>query len=374
MAWRCLFFKSILICDMSSYIHISGVAKNASLESLSSTIKQVFLDSTDNLSWLKPGEIVLLKPAVNSPDSYPSTTHPLAVSVVAKVLKERGARVIVGDQSGIEHVVHGPQGVVKGSTKYCFERVGIKTDDAELVGFEEGGWNEGFDHFESPEAKAWSNGFYVTNWIRKADHIISLPRLSTHAQAGVTLGFKNMVGVLREDSRMTFHANGPFNAFITNAAKGAKIDVVRDGRTDFFEKIVEISLALREKLRLTLFVGTQAQTTFGPDRHVAPMADSYVATPEMGFVFASADQVAAEMVAIAFLTHLYVKGTPSSQKIAQKILMMVNGRAKELGTYTVAENPFITHAVKLGLGSTKFEAKYTNVPEGFQRALNGMIV
>jgi hypothetical protein len=70
-----------------------------------------------------------------------------------------------------------------------------------------------------------------------------------------------MVGMLREDSRMEFHANGPYNDFITNAAKGSALSTQDDRTNTFFEKIVEISDAVRDKLRFTLFVATQAQTT-----------------------------------------------------------------------------------------------------------------
>jgi hypothetical protein len=66
---------------------------------------------------------------------------------------------------------------------------------------------------------------------------------------------------------MEFHANGPKNNFITVAAKGSTLTSGDDGTGTFFEKIVEISDALYDNLRMTLFVTTQVQATFGPDRY-----------------------------------------------------------------------------------------------------------
>jgi uncharacterized protein (DUF362 family) len=342
----------------SSPVIRAAVPRGAAEAELTAAIRRVFLEATDDLAWLKPGDLVLLKPALNSPDPYPATTHPLSVAVVAAVLAERGARVVVGDQSGVEHVVQGPHGIVRGSSRRCFEASGMAGSGAgnggaghggapavEFVGFEEGGWDAGYYHFTSPAAAAWPDGFWVTDWVRRADHIISLPRVSTHAQAGVTLGFKNLVGLLREDSRLVFHANGPFNSFIKRAVRGSGLASPDDGRDAFIEKIVEISLAVHDKLRCTLFTATAAQTTFGPDRNGA-----FVVTPDHGLVFASADPVAAEAAAIDLLTRLYRDETPLAARLAQKALLAANGQARELGTVPTAEQPFIKHALALGLG------------------------
>lgn len=329
------------------------VARGSAEAELTAAIRRVFLEATSDLAWLKPGDLVLLKPALNSPDPYPATTHPLSVAAVAAVLTERGARVVVGDQSGVEHVVQGPKGVVRGSSRECFSASGMSVGQ-EFVGFEEGGWDAGYYHFSSPAAAAWPNGFWVTDWVRRADHIVSLPRVSAHAQAGATLGFKNLVGLLREDSRLAFHANGPFNSFITRAVRGSGLAVSDDGRDAFIEKIVEISLAVQGKLRCTLFTATAAQTTFGPDRNIMPGAGglfaSHVVTPDPGLVFASADPVAAEGAALDLLARLYREETPLAARLMQKALIAANGQAKEPGAVPTAQHPYIKHAVALGLG------------------------
>jgi len=352
-----------------SIAELRGVTKGAPSEELERAIREVFLAATGGLAWLKPGQTVLLKPAVNSPNPYPATTHPAAVGVLARELSSRGARVVVGDQSGIGHVMHTPRGVTKGSTRKNLQACGIaeKLDpDVELAAFEEGDWDKDFFLFKNDKAAHWPNGFYMTRWIEKADHIINLPRLSTHSMAGVTLGFKNLVGLMREDSRIEFHTQGPFFDFMKSWAKREKIKIDYPRSGDFFEKITEVALAIKDKLRLTLFVGTQAQVTMGPDkvsyRLLGKPLESYVTTPDTGLVFASADPVAAEAVAIACMAEMY-RGIPWRHRAFQKTLMAMNGQAKELGSYNAWDNPFVAHALRLGLGARHADFSAHGVPQ-----------
>lgn len=350
-----------------SELFVIGIKKEPPKAELQEKIKKVFLESTNDLEWLKEGDLVLLKPAVNSPDPYPATTSPDSVRVVHDALKERGARVIVGDQAGIEHVVCGPGGVAKGDSEKCFIRTGMKENlDIGFKAFEREGWDEGFYKVQAP---SWPKGFYVTRWVEEADHIISLPRLSTHAQAGITLGFKNMVGILREDSRMVFHAEGPFNRAFKIYSKKGKIENDYPNDDLFFEKMTEISLAVKEKLRCTLVVGTKAQVTFGPDARVMSYFKSRVAEPDTGLIFASCDQVSSEVFGLAVLKHLYSK-LSYNEKLLQKLLIALNGKIKELDKEDVWENPFIRHALEVGLGEWDININYEDVPKDLKIALN----
>lgn len=360
-------------------VFVKGVVSGAGNSLLSSTIEDVLLKSTDNLSWLKDGDVVLLKPALNSPDPYPSTTHPLALEVTSRLLTEHGAEVVIGDQSGMEHVLHGPKGVVRGNTHENYLRSGMGGENKTgFVSFEGEGWNEGFFHYSSPGTRSWTHGFFITSWIKKADHIISLPRISTHSQAGVTLGMKIMVGLLREDSRLEFHANGPYNNSIVRYSQGSNLPSVDDGSGTFFEKIVEISDAIQEKLRLTLFVGTEVQVTFGPDRYAFRIGSigigkAYRVQPEPGLVFACADQVAAEAVAFALLKDLK-KSVPIQAKYKEKILLFQNRFIGDVMGVGIKEHPFIRHAIDIGLGDMPGEILFTDVPKQVQDRIRTYLV
>jgi uncharacterized protein (DUF362 family) len=125
-----------------------GVTETLGSTSLVSDIEKILLQATDNLAWLKDGDVVLLKPALNSPDPYPSTTHPLALEVIAQVLSDHGADVVIGDQSGMEHVVHGPTGIVRGNTQDNYRHSGMAgMNTTPFVRFETEGWNEGFFYY-----------------------------------------------------------------------------------------------------------------------------------------------------------------------------------------------------------------------------------
>ncbi len=360
-------------------VFVNGVVPGRRADALAACIRDVFLHAADNLSWLGDGDTVLLKPALNSPDSYPSTTHPLAIRVVSELLEEHGAHVVIGDQSGIEHVLHHPGGVIHGSTKenYGLSGMGMK-DDARFVSFEDGGWDEGFYHHCSTETMSWRDGFFITWWAKKADHIISLPRVSAHSQAGATLGFKIMVGMLREDSRMEFHANGPYNNFITAAARGSTLVSRDDGSGTFFEKIIEISDALRDKLRLTLFVATEAQTTFGPNRFGIRLGQvglgrAHVMSPEPGLAFASADPVAAEVFALALLRDLK-QSVPFFPRLSERIALYQNKNVQAFTAIPARDHPCVRHAIKIGLGELPGGILYTDVPCTVQDRLNQYII
>jgi uncharacterized protein (DUF362 family) len=247
-------------------------------------------------------------------------------------------------------------------------------DDPRFVSFEDGGWDKGFFHYQSQNTASWKEGFFLTTWVKKADHIICLPRVSTHSQAGATLGLKCMVGLLREDSRMEFHANGPYNNFITSSAKGSILVSHDDGSGRFFEKIVEISDAIREKLRLNLFVATKAQATFGPDRFAirhgtVGLGKAYITSPDPGLVFASADPVAADAFALAILKELKTM-IPFFPRLTERIFLSKNRNVQDLPTIPVRNHPYIRHATKIGLGRMRSEIVYANVPQPVQDRLN----
>lgn len=355
-------------------VYVNGIGSDASLVS---EIKDLFLRSTHDLEWLSLGEVVLLKPALNSSYPYPSTTHPLALQVVSEILEDHGAKVIIGDQSGIRNVLHDSRGVIRGRTRDNYIKAGMGMAGDSFIGFEEWGWEEGFIHHESRHTPSWPNGFYITRWIEEADHIISLPRLSSHTQAGATLGFKNMVGCLRDDSRMEFHANGPYNYLIRfNAFKG-HLKSVDDHSGKFFEKIVEISDAMKDKLRLTLFVSTKAQTTFGPDAQVLHLdklkfAQAHVMEIKPGLVFASQDQVAAESFALALLKYLR-RSLPVLARLYERLILFSSNNALKVDALAIRDHPYIRHSEDMGFGRMASEIEYKNVLSDLQDSLNDIL-
>ena len=134
---------------------VQGVPEDPQGNPLAATIRDVLLAASDNFFWLHRGDTVLLKPALNSPDPYPATTHPLALEVTSHLLAEHGAKVVIGDQSGIESVLHHPGGVIRGCSRENFVLSGMGSkDDTRFVSFEDGGWDTGFFHHQSENTRS----------------------------------------------------------------------------------------------------------------------------------------------------------------------------------------------------------------------------
>lgn len=235
------------------------------------------VEATTDFSWMSKGDRVLIKIALNSGKPYPATTDPWSVRCMLKLLKERGAsRVLVGDQGGFG-AVQCTKDRKEGSSRQLAKTAGllkvIEDSNAEPCFFEEHGWDAYLPAI--PEGKHhWERPIMVPTVLDEVDHIIYLPRVSSHILAGNTLGFKLAVGFLRSDSRGEFHRGGKhFYAM--------------------YEEINHIP-QIASKLRLTVSSGRSILTLFGPNQ-------GPVAKPEYGLLVASDDLLAHEMLAYAWL-------------------------------------------------------------------------
>ncbi len=304
-------------------VYARGINKYHTDNEFRKAVKKVLYDITD-LSWLREDDKVLIKPSVNSPHPYPATTHPLLIEVVAHELKKNGAEVIIGDQSGHEWVSK------KGSTIKNFENIGMEQvavrTGVRLLGFETLGW-KGYFKYKENRMESWPNGFYATKTVKDVKHIISLPRVSTHAMTGVSLALKNWVGILRDDSRMEMHSS----------------------RDNIFSKISEIPIVIIKKLRFTMFASTQLQTTFGPLR----IQKSYVKTPEAGLIFGSEDLLSSEVFATAWLQY-NIERTPLIHRLLDRYNInrkypVMRGWKRDIPV-NPWEFPMVKHALAMKLG------------------------
>ena len=151
----------------------------------------------DGLSFLKPGDSVLLKLALNSSNPYPATTSPFVVQELVALLKEHGAGdVLVGDKSPDWQ-----------DTLNCMKETGIHdaavSAGARIVSFEE----EDMIAVQPEKATRWPGGFSMPKIFQDIDHIIVLPTLRTHQMAGFTMGMKIFVGALPQNDRYAMHGS-----------------------------------------------------------------------------------------------------------------------------------------------------------------------
>jgi uncharacterized protein (DUF362 family) len=238
------------------------------------------------LAFIRPGEKVLLKPAVNSSNPYPATTDPETIWVMAEMVKEAGGEPFVADRT-----------MLLKSTEEAFRKTGIRAaaeqagipcrplDDDDAVAL------------PHPLAEHWpGNKVPIYSSVVEADHIINLCTPRTHKLGDLTMAMKNNVGVVNNSSRLRMHI--PW---------GLK------------ERLAEINLVVRPSL--ILMDGREGFTDGGPD-------SGDLAHP--GFIAAGSDPLAIDAIGLAYLR--------------------LEGTNDEIGKGSLWAIPMMKRAVEIGLG------------------------
>jgi uncharacterized protein (DUF362 family) len=257
-------------------VSLAGVNNTATDHAMRSAVRAGAEAATD-FSWLSKGDVVFIKPALNSGNPYPATTSPIAVGAMIEILQEKGAgRIIVGDMSGIEYVKLSATGLT-GSTRRLMEASGmakvVTSAGAEMHFFEESGWGSFYEDMPAVNSY-WKNGLMMPNILRDVDHIILMPRCARHVLTGSTLGLKAAVGYWRTDTRLEYHHDA--STLQEKTAEGNSVGT------------------LIGKQRLVISAADKVLTTFGPDK-------GYIYKPQIGLVIASESVVAHDMVSLAWL-------------------------------------------------------------------------
>ena len=252
--------------------------------------------------WLNEGDSVLLKVSCNSGDCYPWTTSPELLETVAKLLRESGAgRLVVGEGSGLEYVYRGNHKPTpfdwrrKTTTGQLLEKNGLlqaaHASGCEVILYEQTDYDRAFfKSYPDVEKPNWKDGVMVPTLLKEMDHILYLPRISTHVLGGATLGLKIAVGFLREDSRWELH----------NFAKS------------FMWKCAEINAIpeIKQKLRMVLSDVHKIGTTIGPDK----MLFGYEAEMNPRLIVGSTNVVSHDVVAYSLLMYARRYLTPWYRK------------------------------------------------------------
>jgi len=223
---------------------------------------------------------------MNSGNPNPATTDSWALDSMLKILKERGAKVYVGDQSGVRNVFWTASGRQRGSSRAFCKATGmldiIEANGATPVFFEEMGYNSYIETYPAG-AHHWKTPLRISSVVNQVDHIVYLPRLGSHGFADITSGMKIGVGFLREDSRRELHQGGE-NFYV------------------MYEEINEVP-EIKNKLRLIVTAGRKVMSLIGPDA-------GYIIEPQGAPIFASENLMAHEIFAYAFLQYCREYMTP----------------------------------------------------------------
>jgi len=160
--------------------------------------------------FIRPQSKVLLKPNLlmaREPE-FGITTHPEVVRAVARVLKEYGCQVKLGDGPSvwgnqIERIaeVHERTGM----KKVCQEEA------IELVNFER--WR-------------WRGKFPLSSWLDECDYLVSIPKLKTHDLTVLTGAIKNLFGLVSGHYKTALHKKYWDN----KAFSAALVDIYEEAR------------------------------------------------------------------------------------------------------------------------------------------------
>ncbi len=166
------------------------------LATLQETVGRLLEPFGGMAAFVRPGDRVLLKPnllAAHTPEKA-VTTHPVVVEAVARLVRESGGDVWIGDS---------PAGAVSTIRRFwrlaglegVAERLG-----ARLVTFESG-----------PFFEVRKNGrrYFFPQVLREADVVINLPKFKTHNLVLFTGAVKNMYGTLPGLQKRDFHRVAP---------------------------------------------------------------------------------------------------------------------------------------------------------------------
>jgi uncharacterized protein (DUF362 family) len=212
------------------------------------------IELVGGLDGVRSGDIVLIKPNIGVPVAMgnASVTNPDVVRAIANMVRETGARAVIGESSG-----------VMDSTESCLRATGydkLRTEGYELIDLK--GKKLPTVKIPIPKGKALK-AVTLPKIVLDAKLIISVPVMKTHGGEKVTLALKNMKGVLPDTVKKKFHT-------VYGVGQGV-VDLLTVARPG-----------------LAVIDGIVAQEGLGP----------VLGTPvEMGLIIASQDPVAADAVA-----------------------------------------------------------------------------
>ena len=177
---------AIVKCDDYDYAPVESAVREA-------------VENAGGLGFVKSGMRVAVKLNLVSamkPDRA-ATVHPSVVCAVVKMLRERGAEVVLGDSPG--GIYTAPY------LNRVYDECGLR--EAEALGAK---LNDDFSQTEAhyPEAKV-AKTFQYTAYLKNADAIIDLSKLKSHGMMAMTNAVKNFFGSIPGTIKPEYHYRYP---------------------------------------------------------------------------------------------------------------------------------------------------------------------
>lgn len=179
-------------------------AQDYSHQTLSDVIERLLSDLGGMQAFVRPGDRVLLKPNLlksATPDQA-AVTHPAIVEVIASMVLDCGAKPFVGDSPPLGNL---PKVLSKSGYDDFMKKLNVKA-----VPFREK------VPMEFPEGRLFRR-IELAREVFDFDCLISLPKLKTHTQMGLTLAVKNLFGTVIGSDKAGWHlrAGRDYDTFAT---------------------------------------------------------------------------------------------------------------------------------------------------------------
>lgn len=151
-------------------------------------------------SFIKPDQRVLLKVnmLMGKPPETMITTNPVLVKAVAKLVKEVGAKPVIGDSPG------GP--FSKRLLERAYKKTGLATIAKEVGAELNYNIEQKFVPFEQGN---YNKSFVLGKFVTDADIIINLPKLKTHGLTMISAAVKNIFGTIPGLLKAEYHLRMP---------------------------------------------------------------------------------------------------------------------------------------------------------------------
>ena len=227
---------------------------------------EAVLSPIGGLDWVREGMVVGIKANLVSamkPEEC-ATTHPALLCALTQMLRERGARVIIGDSPGGVYTAAFVNHVYSAAGLAACEAAGAELNR-----------DLGVADTHFPEACVLKS-FTYTAWLDTCDAVIDFCKLKSHGMMGMSAAAKNLFGVIPGTMKPEYHFRFP------------------DMR-DFARMLVDINDYFADKVKLTLVDAVEGMEGNGPTkgtpRHIGVLLAS--ASPH------TADVICARLIGLS---------------------------------------------------------------------------
>ena len=184
-------------------VAIKSIRRPISLDTISSAVQEAVSLACGSEPVIRGGESVVIKPNIFAPCRPPATTDPRVVAALVKLALEAGAAdVIVAEGRSISTAKYRKS---HNTTRACAELTGmtaaVEAAGGRMVYLEE----DEFVEVDVPGGLVLKRA-HVPRTVLDADVLINVPVLKIHSLTYVTLGIKNLHGLLSDEDKLFGHS------------------------------------------------------------------------------------------------------------------------------------------------------------------------